>query len=92
MLNSIFIILNHDIILIYKDNNKTKVITINILDFEFLDTINYQSSFHLWEDIDKDYMLTDLIEIHFIELPKFIKKETKNYKEKPIERWLALTG
>ncbi|MDR3597705.1 Rpn family recombination-promoting nuclease/putative transposase [Clostridium sp.] len=66
-----------------------KVITINILDFEFLDTINYQSSFHLWEDIDKDYMLTDLIEIHFIELPKFIKKETKNYKEKPIERWLA---
>lgn len=23
-----------------------KVITINILDFEFLDTINYQSSFH----------------------------------------------
>lgn len=34
-------------------------------------------------------MLTDLIEIHFIELPKFIKKETKNFKEKPIERWLA---
>lgn len=66
-----------------------KVITINILDFEFLDTINYQSSFHLWEDIDKDYMLTDLIEIHFIELPKFIKKETKDFKEKPIERWLA---
>ena len=66
-----------------------KVITINILDFEFLDTINYQSSFHLWEDIDKEYMLTDLIEIHFLELPKFIKKESKNFKENPIERWLA---
>jgi len=66
-----------------------KVITINILDFEFLDTTGYQSSFHLWEDIDKDYMLTDLIEIHFLELPKFIKKESKNFKDNPIERWLA---
>lgn len=34
-------------------------------------------------------MLTDLIEIHFIELPKFIKKESKNFKDNPIERWLA---
>lgn len=66
-----------------------KVITINILDFEFLDTTNYQSSFHLWEDIDKEYMLTDLIEIHFLELPKFIKKKSKNFKDNPIERWLA---
>ena len=65
-----------------------KVITINILDFEFLGTETYQSSFHLWEDIEKDYMLTDVVEIHFLELPKFRKKKDKDYRENAIERWL----
>ena len=65
-----------------------KVITINILDFEFLGTESYQSSFHLWEDIEKDYMLTDVVEIHFLELPKFRNKKTKDYRENDIERWL----
>ena len=65
-----------------------KVITINILDFEFLGTENYQSSFHLWEDIEKDYMLTDVVEIHFLELPKFRNKKNKDYRENDIERWL----
>ena len=65
-----------------------KVITINILDFDFLGTESYQSSFHLWEDIEKDYMLTDIVEIHFLELPKFRKKKNKDYRENDIERWL----
>jgi predicted transposase/invertase (TIGR01784 family) len=65
-----------------------KVITINILDFEFLGTESYQSSFHLWEDIEKDYMLTDVVEIHFLELPKFRNKKNKDYRENDIERWL----
>lgn len=65
-----------------------KVITINILDFEFLGTESYQSSFHLWEDIEKDYMLTDVVEIHFLELPKFRNKKDKDYRENDIERWL----
>lgn len=65
-----------------------KVITINILDFEFLGTENYQSSFHLWEDIEKDYMLTDVVEIHFLELPKFRNKKNKDYRENDIEIWL----
>ncbi|MGL5150364.1 MAG: Rpn family recombination-promoting nuclease/putative transposase [Clostridium sp.] len=68
--------------------NLEKVITINILDFEFLGTENYQSSFHLWEDIEKDYMLTDMVEIHFLELPKFRKKKDKDYRDNHIERWL----
>ncbi len=68
--------------------NLEKVITINILDFEFLGTESYQSSFHLWEDIEKDYMLTDVVEIHFLELPKFRKKKDKDYRENAIERWL----
>ncbi|MBK1812040.1 PD-(D/E)XK nuclease family transposase [Clostridium sp. YIM B02505] len=68
--------------------NLEKVITINILDFEFLGTNSYQSSFHLWEDIEKEYMLTDVVEIHFLELPKFRNKEIKDYRENDIERWL----
>lgn len=69
--------------------NLEKVITINILDFEFLGTSSYQSSFHLWEDMEKDYMLTDVVEIHFLELPKFRNKKNKDYRENDIERWLA---
>ncbi len=67
----------------------TKVITINLLDFNFLDTKNYHSSFHLWEDIEKDYILTDLVEIHFIELPKFRDLENKDYKDEALKRWLT---
>lgn len=66
-----------------------KVIAINILDFDYLKTESYQSSFHLWEDIEKNYMLTDMVEIHFLELPKFRRKKNKNYKDNAIERWLA---
>ena len=34
-------------------------------------------------------MLTDMVEIHFLELPKFRRKQNKNYKNNAIERWLA---
>ena len=33
-------------------------------------------------------MLTDVVEIHFLELPKFRKKKDKDYRENDIERWL----
>ena len=66
-----------------------KVITINLLDFSFLETKNYHSSFHLWEGFEKDYMLTDLVEIHFIELPKFRSLKNKNYKDEALQRWLT---
>ena len=58
-------------------------------DFTFLGTKGYHSSFHFWEDEEKDYMLTDAAEIHFIEYPKFRKLADKNYKDSAIERWLA---
>lgn len=65
-----------------------KVITINLLDFNFLETKSYHSSFHLWEDFEKEYRLTDLVEIHFIELPKFRALKEKNYKDEALLRWL----
>ena len=34
-------------------------------------------------------MLTDVAEIHFLELPKFRRKKYKDYRENAIERWLA---
>lgn len=67
------------------------MITINLLDFNYLETKDYHSSFHLWEDVEKDYLLSDIVEIHFIELPKFRKNKSENIKEgnKQLNRWLS---
>ncbi|WP_010247960.1 Rpn family recombination-promoting nuclease/putative transposase [Acetivibrio cellulolyticus] len=40
----------------------------------------------MWEDSHKDYKLTDVLEIRFIELPKFRKKQPD--MSKPLDRWL----
>lgn len=67
-----------------------KVITINIVDFEYIKIPNkFHTTFHLWEDEVKDYMLTDIVEIHFIEMEKFKKLERKNLKEDKLQRWLS---
>ena len=68
-------------------NDLKKTITINILDFNYIGVDNYNTVFHLWEDCHKDYKLTDVLEIRFIELPKFRKK--KPDLSKPLERWLV---
>lgn len=67
-------------------NELKKTITINILDFEYIKVENYHSVFHLWEDSNKDYKLTDVLEIRFIELPKFRKIQPD--MSKPLDRWL----
>ena len=65
-----------------------KVITVNILDFNFLAIPKFHSTYHLWEDGEENYLLTDLIEIHFIELPKFKLFGPKDIKKNPLHRWL----
>lgn len=68
----------------------TKVITINIVDFEYIKIPDkFHTTFHLWEDEHKDYMLTDVVEIHFIEMEKFRKLTNKNLKEDKLQRWLS---
>jgi predicted transposase/invertase (TIGR01784 family) len=57
----------------YRDLKKT--ITINILDFNFIQVENYHTVFHVCEDHHKSYQLTKMLEIHFVELPKFHKIE-----------------
>lgn len=72
----------------YKD--LCKVITINIVDFEYVKIENkFHTTFHLWEDEAKEYMLTDLIEIDFIDVAKFRKLSVKNLKEDKLQRWLT---
>jgi len=70
--------------------NLPKVITINIVDFEYIKIPDkFRTTFHLWEDGVKDYMLTDVVEIHFIEMEKFRKLRNKNLKEDKLQRWLS---
>lgn len=66
----------------------SKVITINILDFDYLDIERFHTKYHLWEDEEEDYMLTDLIEIHFIEMPKFRQLKRKDIENNSLHRWL----
>ena len=63
-----------------------KTITINLLDFNYFDTKEYHTKWHIVEDKEKDKVLTDVLEIHFIELKKFIKEEKKPENKK--EEWL----
>ncbi|WP_243125432.1 Rpn family recombination-promoting nuclease/putative transposase [Clostridium amazonitimonense] len=60
-----------------KYNKLKKTITINILDFDCLNTDKYHSIFHLWEDEER-FKLTDVMEIHFIELNKLNKINTSD--------------
>ena len=50
-----------------------KTIGINILDHSFLPLESYHSCFHLYEDDQRAFMLTDILEVHFIECTKFNK-------------------
>ncbi|MEG0306476.1 MAG: Rpn family recombination-promoting nuclease/putative transposase [Clostridium sp.] len=67
-------------------NQLNKTITINILDFDYIKDSKFHSSYHLYEDITKK-MLSDIVEIHFIELKKFGNIE-KDYSNK-LHRWLS---
>ena len=46
-------------------------IVINILDFGFLPLGDFHTCFHIYEDKHKEYMLTDALEIHFIDMVKW---------------------
>ena len=65
-----------------------KVITINILDFNYINLDEYHTIFSLRENKHMDYVLTDVLEIHFIEMPKFKKMENKNIYEDKLQRWM----
>jgi predicted transposase/invertase (TIGR01784 family) len=65
------------------------VITINIVDYEFLEVDAFHTTFHLWEDTHRAVMLTDALEIHFIDMVKFRRLKEKDIKGNPLHRWLT---
>ncbi|MEA5021576.1 MAG: Rpn family recombination-promoting nuclease/putative transposase [Desulfitobacterium hafniense] len=71
----------------------TKTVSINIVDFNYLkQTSNYHNVFHLYEDEEK-FQLTDVLEIHFMELPKLLAKWRRreiSLWENELVRWLLL--
>ena len=56
------------------------VIVINIVDYGVVALDEFHTSFHLWEDTRKDYMLTNAIEIHFIDIRKFRRLNQNDMK------------
>jgi len=66
-----------------------KTITINILDFLYLKTNQYHNVYHLRED-NNGHILTDVLEVHFIELPKFFEEQPNI--EDILHRWLIFLG
>jgi predicted transposase/invertase (TIGR01784 family) len=63
-----------------------KTITINIIDFDYINLEAYHTVFQLRENAQKDYRLSDLLEIHFIELSKF--RKVKPDLNQSLDRWL----
>jgi predicted transposase/invertase (TIGR01784 family) len=65
------------------------VIAINIVNFEYIRAEEYHTSFHLWEDRDKTCLLSDALEIHFVDMAKFRKLRERDIRNDPLQRWLA---
>ncbi|MCL2759973.1 MAG: Rpn family recombination-promoting nuclease/putative transposase [Treponema sp.] len=66
------------------------VIAINIVDYDFPKTNDFHSCFRLREDTEQDIILTDALEVHFINMVKY-RKQGKNKQglDDPLCRWLA---
>jgi predicted transposase/invertase (TIGR01784 family) len=63
---------------------------INIVNYEFMpDVPDFHLSFHIWEDRYRDVLLTDALEIHFIDMVKFRRLKEKDIRNDPLHRWLT---
>lgn len=63
-----------------------KTVTVNLLDFNYIDSDKYHNIYYLMEDKTKE-KLTDIMEVNFIELRKFRKSSVGNNEK--LERWLS---
>ncbi|MCH5138993.1 PD-(D/E)XK nuclease family transposase [Clostridiaceae bacterium UIB06] len=64
-----------------------KCITINIVDFKCTPLKKLHSTYHIVED-DTWYILTDALEVHFLEIPKLFDDEVPKDEESPIVQWM----
>lgn len=66
------------------------VIAINIVNYEFMpQVLAFHTSFHIWEDTHREVLLTDALEIHFIDMVKFRRFEGRDLRHDPLLRWLT---
>jgi predicted transposase/invertase (TIGR01784 family) len=65
------------------------VIAINIVNFNFPPVRNSHTRFHLREDLDHDVVLTDALEIHFLNMVQYRKQRKKILLDNPLNRWLV---
>lgn len=68
-----------------------KCITINILDFECIPLNKLHTSYHITED-ETNYRLTEILEIHYLELPKLIKDNIEKDENSAITQWMEFIG
>jgi len=64
-----------------------KCVTINIVDFKCTPIKKVYSSYHFTED-ESRYRLTDILEVHFLEIPKLFDKEIERDENDPIVQWM----
>lgn len=64
-----------------------KCITINVVDFIVTPLKKLNSVYHIFED-ETGYKLTDVLEIHFLELPKLLDPEIPRDEDDPVVMWM----
>jgi len=65
-----------------------RVISINIVGFEFMPSGDFHTCFHLLEDRDLT-LLTDVLEIHYLDMVKWRRQSEKDIANNPLHRWLT---
>jgi len=65
------------------------VIAINIVNFDYPPVRNSHTRFHLREDLDHDIVLTDALEIHYLNMVQYRKQRKKILLDNPLDRWLV---
>jgi predicted transposase/invertase (TIGR01784 family) len=64
------------------------VIAVNILNYDFPPLGEFHTCFHLREDRHREYVLTNVLEIHFINMVQY-RKRARGKLDEPLGRWLA---
>jgi predicted transposase/invertase (TIGR01784 family) len=64
------------------------VIAINILNYNFPPVREVHTCFHLREDVHREYILTEALEIHYVNMVQY-RKQWKGKLDNALSRWLA---
>lgn len=64
-----------------------KCITINIVDFKCTPLKKLHTNYHLIED-ETGHKLTDILEVHFLEIPKLFDEDIEINEDDPIVQWM----